>query len=893
LNDSAEREAVREVDVSLETLRARLGSPDLAAWPRRAEDETSIDEARAALERRFTLAVVGEFSSGKSFLLNAMLEKTRLDGERVEGLLAVDINPSTATITELSYGAEERAVAVYPSGREERVPLDRLARFVAVETGEIGRLHDATADPLGAEEATPAFVRITANSAFLRGGFVVADTPGLASLNPAHRRATLGYLPRVDAVLYLIDTQQPFTEGDARFLGLIGEYVRTIFIVQTKIDLWRAPEPNGRPAWENARDRIVARAREHAPDAEVLAVSARDHAVGVMTGDVAQRSAGGVPALVAALERRLDARVRAARAARGAELGERLAGEARARIAAELVPLRSADPTQAAAAARRILADRRTRLESEAAALRRTAEERRRLVRAQGEAFAARLAAALETAMDVSDVERLRDRAKLRVLVDDVAGRALAPFARELAADVARELEAASRAHPAVRAVDVAARRFDAEPGVGAWSRDLASALRSAIVLGALGGPTLAFVQAVGAAFADAPAGTYMKRELRADGRARFFPALSLDAGRFMTDLAARIARAYGDVVAVIERELLDAENDALGPFERAREIDGLAAREARARQLDALDDSLAASERAFVACAAAIRPQSAHEPSVTTADGAATHASFDTETYDRNLRPERYRVVVVGALRRGKSALVNAIAGTAVLRDGGEREARFPIHVRYGERARAYALADDGWAEIAAESAPDRAADAPVLIETPWNLPRELVLVHAPAFDSGDAEAEAVALAAASRGTETLALFSRQLSDRELAFYARVAATGATPTFVHTLADHESAHDRRVVVDLAARYLRERAITVQRIFAVSAQEFAEACAAERAPAGWNELGALRETLIGRAEAHMERLRSAARAESDAARISAPSARAHDRGFFRRLFGRE
>ena len=179
---------------------------------------------RAAAQRlrtgRFVLAVVGEFSSGKSFLLNALLGKIareeRAGVARITGLLATDINPSTATITELSYAAEETATAYYPSGRSERVPLDRLSRFVAV--ADEAKLHDATGDASDA----PTLVRVGVDSPFLRNGFIVADTPGLASINPAHRRATLSYLPGADAVLYLIDTQQPFTDGDASFSASSG-----------------------------------------------------------------------------------------------------------------------------------------------------------------------------------------------------------------------------------------------------------------------------------------------------------------------------------------------------------------------------------------------------------------------------------------------------------------------------------------------------------------------------------------------------------------------------------------------------------------------------------------------------------------------------------------------
>jgi ABC-type phosphonate transport system ATPase subunit len=101
------------------------------------ERRASLVRAREQLERgKFVLAVVGEFSSGKSFLLNALLGKFRYerkgDARSVVGLLATDINPSTATITELEYGERDEATAVYEGGRSERIPLDALNRFIAV-----------------------------------------------------------------------------------------------------------------------------------------------------------------------------------------------------------------------------------------------------------------------------------------------------------------------------------------------------------------------------------------------------------------------------------------------------------------------------------------------------------------------------------------------------------------------------------------------------------------------------------------------------------------------------------------------------------------------------------------------------------------------------------------
>ena len=82
--------------------------------------------------------------------------------------------------------------------------------------------------------------------------------------------------------------------------------------------------------------------------------------------------------------------------------------------------------------------------------------------------------------------------------------------------------------------------------------------------------------------------------------------------------------------------------------------------------------------------------------------------------------------------------------------------------------------------------------------------------------------------------------------------------------TFVHTIADNETPDDRRNVVRLADRYLRERGIVPQRILTVSTRE----------QGAWNELGALRATLVAHAEEHMERLRRADRERAERERLA-------------------
>jgi predicted GTPase len=902
----------------------------------RTDNEQLARTIRRLRDGRFVLAVVGEFSSGKSFLLNALLGKVeseeRLGVTRIVGLLATDINPSTATITELQYGSDEQATAHYEDGREERVPLGRLARFVAV--GEEAKLHDA----VGAEAGSPTLVRVTVDSAFLANGFVVADTPGLASINPAHRRATLSYLPGADAVLYLVDTQQPFSEGDASFLGIVRRYIESIFIVQTKIDLWRMRDGE-RETWQNACARIVAQAAIHAPDVPVFPLSAREYAEGRLSGDGELVAQSRFPEFLAALDASLVATTGRSRLRRAAAEARRLATRAGDALAREATALEQDEPAlhalrEALLPAIDAVAAAATAAHAELVAVGAALEA---AVVARGDETRAVLARTLARSFDTADIARLRDRAKLHIIVDDTVATAIGRFAADVADTIAQRLRAQAKTAvgdvvaagrhavpPAELAAildSIAAERlpltedvadaFGADPGSGAWSTDLETGLRSTIVLGALGGPAVGLVNAIAGRFAAAPSGAYMKRELLADLRAGVFAGFDEEVGAYVAANAGRlrtIATVLGGRVAALATRVRD---ESLGAIENAlathaRETDpsdsAAAARE-QARHVAALATRIETVSETFAREARSVRSEHADPAVPLDADAgrqrvfAESNARFDPVTYEHGLVPERWRIAVLGALRRGKSSLINAIAGERLLRDeGSDIEMRFPVHVRYGPEAKAYALGDDAaWDEIPFDAALEAATQTPVLIETPWPLPRQLVLVHTPAFDSGLADAEQIVLAVAMRASETLALFSRQLSDRELDIYGRIAKLGKPMTFVHTLADNEAAAERRNVVTLADRYVRERGIVPQRIFTISAAEYRTAREAQRAPAAWNEVVALTSTLESRAQEHMARLERAARERAENARFAqrtAPAASTRPASLLERLFGR-
>jgi predicted GTPase len=868
------------------------------------EPRASLHRARSRLERgKFVLAVVGEFSSGKSFLLNALLGKFRYEtaagGERVAGLLATDINPSTATITELEYGTQDEATAVYEDGRRERIPLDALNRFIAVGKTDIGTLHDATKD----EQDAPVRVIVKADSPFLERGFVVADTPGLASINPAHRRATLQFLPTADAVLYLIDTQQPFTEGDASFLGIIQQHIDSIFIVQTKIDLWQQPQGDGRTAWEHAHDRIARLAAVHAHGTYVFALSARQYVEGVLSGDAAAVENSFFPKFLAALDASLIKRTGRARLQRAGSRAGAAAHDATTQIDRDVAMLALGETALLESQAmvvpqlqqldERALAQRDVLL-AEGFTARRGLEER-------GRTLADELERALSQAFDTSDIAKIRDRERLHIVVDRVVAHVAGEFAQSAASAVCDELDRAlERAHDLVplRWVqsDAAAYAFGAQPGTSLWSGSLRSAIAATIVLEAIGGPAIALVHDIATRFSGRPPGSYMKRELTADLRAAIFPRLHTEIVAFAGHIGSRMQHLYDDLAQAIAHAV-GAKRDAdLGSIERALQAHAggnVSEREhALAERRDAIERESAAARELVAGFMERDEEIAPADPGSDVVRVAHDDASFDPNAYDRGLRPERWRVAVLGALRRGKSSLINAFAGTTVLTDDVAGSVRFPIHVRYGEREQAFALGANGeWREIPFASATAEAADAAVLVLVPWKLPKQLVLVHAPAFDSGDPIADDVNAVVASHASEVLCLFSRQLSDRELELYERVAEFGRPMLFAHTIADNEAPNERRHVVELAKQYLSERNIPAERVFTVSAAEYTDAKRAGLAPAGWNETEALRSTLEAHAETHMVRLERLAKVHSGSA--EKPAAREPGKtGLLARLFGK-
>ena len=158
----AEDELVREERRVLAKLRTALARFDAAP-----EHQLALEKSIEQLDELFLLVIVGEFNSGKSAFINALV------GSKVaqEG-----VTPTTAQINVLQYGET----------------VERQVREAHLHV-------------------------ITAPAEILREIHIV-DTPGTNAIIREHEAITADFVPRSDLVLFVTSADRPFTETERAFL---------------------------------------------------------------------------------------------------------------------------------------------------------------------------------------------------------------------------------------------------------------------------------------------------------------------------------------------------------------------------------------------------------------------------------------------------------------------------------------------------------------------------------------------------------------------------------------------------------------------------------------------------------------------------------------------------
>jgi small GTP-binding protein len=150
------------------------------------EQHQTLDESIAQLDELFLLVVVGEFNSGKSAFINALIGQP---------LMKEGVTPTTAVITVLEYGEQPEQTVRQAHLLVIKAPVELLRE-----------------------------IRIV-------------DTPGTNAIIREHETMTAEFIPRSDLVFFVTSADRPFTETERAFMEHIRGWGKKIVVVVNKGDI--------------------------------------------------------------------------------------------------------------------------------------------------------------------------------------------------------------------------------------------------------------------------------------------------------------------------------------------------------------------------------------------------------------------------------------------------------------------------------------------------------------------------------------------------------------------------------------------------------------------------------------------------------------------------------
>ena len=176
-----QEELLRQTRNTLGDLREVLAEADTDPAERKALAD-SINQ----LDQLFLLVVAGEFNSGKSAFINALLG---------EPLQKEGVTPTTDQIYWLTYGERAEKIPGERGTWIQRAPVELLRKISIV------------------------------------------DTPGTNAIMREHEALTAEFIPRSDLVLFITSADRPFTESERSFLTQIRDWGKKIVLVVNKVDI--------------------------------------------------------------------------------------------------------------------------------------------------------------------------------------------------------------------------------------------------------------------------------------------------------------------------------------------------------------------------------------------------------------------------------------------------------------------------------------------------------------------------------------------------------------------------------------------------------------------------------------------------------------------------------
>ncbi|CAI5481527.1 unnamed protein product [Closterium sp. Yama58-4] len=206
----------------------RTACPDMA-------EIQLLEDSLARLGEPFLVVVVGEFNSGKSSLVNALLG---------DAFLKVGVVPTTNEITLLRHLDSSPASQL-------RARAAQAASSAALSAAAAGSQRGAVAGRAAAravagrmaveEQRHPDGHMIRFLPADLLKQMNVVDTPGTNVILERQQRLTEEFVPQADLVLFVLSADRPLTESEVSFLRYIRQWGKKVVFVLNKVDSLSSP----------------------------------------------------------------------------------------------------------------------------------------------------------------------------------------------------------------------------------------------------------------------------------------------------------------------------------------------------------------------------------------------------------------------------------------------------------------------------------------------------------------------------------------------------------------------------------------------------------------------------------------------------------------------------
>lgn len=181
-------------------------------------DKTNQEDLKKMLEEIYgkmniadapiILPLVGEFSSGKTTLINALTDCKQLE---------TATKPTTATIYEIFFGNEKCSAGIV----NQDGSYSEVSDISELKNDNLKDAH---------------LVNVFDTSTRISKTTVLIDTPGLSSPNPKHKEVLLEFIPKADGILLVTDINQQITKSLVDFAKTIYLSNRPIYLVVTKCD---------------------------------------------------------------------------------------------------------------------------------------------------------------------------------------------------------------------------------------------------------------------------------------------------------------------------------------------------------------------------------------------------------------------------------------------------------------------------------------------------------------------------------------------------------------------------------------------------------------------------------------------------------------------------------